>query len=144
MVSSEERAYLAGFLDGEGAIMLRSSNGYIRLDVKVTNTNWGLLIDFQSVWGGTIYRAKGRSLLHKPVYKLSFNSREAVEMLQSIALYIRLKKKQCEIALRFAKTIKHNGPKGGLALGDKEAREQMMAEMKALNHRGTLVLIGAG
>ena len=83
--SETERAYFAGFVDGEGAIMLRScGRGNITLTLVIANTNLGALRGLQQLWGGYIHEEASQSVLHKPIYKLAFGGEVTGKILEEI------------------------------------------------------------
>ena len=114
-------AYVAGIIDGEGNISLvHQSNTTKSLIAVVTvhNTNEWLIQWLHLAFGGHTYvtddgyEEKG----WKPIHRWRVTSMQALDVLELVYPYLRLKKPQAEIAIRF---LKMRGRKGRW-LTDKE------------------------
>lgn len=137
-LSPEERGYLAGFIDGEGALLINkrlhtsgdvSYIGYsVYLDLG--NTNEEVLNYINTLVGNTaqIYKnpQKGN---RKTAYRIRIAGRRSQELISLIKDLLIVKKKQAEIFLQFP--LQHSKLKQTL-------KERLFQEMKALNHRGIL------
>ena len=108
MKTETDKAYLAGLVDGEGHIgittaMQRKGDGYWRthcLIVTVSNTHLETLAWVKSLWQGTlVVRKQPRNKV--PIGNLRWSSRQAVEVLNDIKPYVRIKATQLELALQF-------------------------------------------
>ena len=107
--SETEIAYLAGLIDGEGCIRidsshrLKSNRVYHWAEVWLTNTDLATLEEIHDKYGGT-FRIRAR-----PNVKLLGNIRwkcsKAIELLKALQPYLRIKRKQCDIALAFALSL---------------------------------------
>ncbi len=108
----EQLAYTAGIIDGEGSIsILRNKdskrNGfYYYLVVQVGNTNEWLVLWLQANYGGAVHKYEHLKKHQKPVYLWRFGGSPALELLESIAPYLHIKKVQAEIAIKFQKRRK--------------------------------------
>jgi hypothetical protein len=71
-VTDAERAYAAGFFDGEGTVHVSAT----RVQVVYTNTNLALLRWVQVRWGGNIYKQTPHGLANTAhqVYSLRLNT----------------------------------------------------------------------
>lgn len=122
--------------------MLRScGRGNITLTLVIANTNLGALRGLQQLWGGYIHEEASQSVLHKPIYKLAFGGEVTGKILEEIGPFLRLKQKQCGIALQFAETI--SCLKRPLAADTLSLRRFLQTQMKSLNYRGVMAPIGA-
>lgn len=151
MLTETEKAYLAGIVDGEGAVTiveLRSRGpGYEHYvgSLEITNTNLRL-IDWVKVRIGhlieniTIDRrrtVKGQ----KPVYRLCFRNQRAEEVLRVIYPYLVIKARQAELVFELRSRIRSNIGAAKdctkLSLGERAYRKQLYLECAKLNLRGT-------
>ena len=102
--------WLAGFFDGEGSIGVYPINQnttktitYYVLKVSLAQSgNVGKLIcgKLQSMFGGTAYRSIDKEG-NKPQYKWNISANKAVEFLKFIEPHLIIKKRECELAIRF-------------------------------------------
>jgi|ERR1039458_2368917 hypothetical protein len=119
-----EVAYDAGFIDGEGCITITRSWNKSRegrttwsLVVAIEGSDLESLERLQSRYGGYIYTAdmKKRNaklaadvLLQNRVrqmYHLHLSAQRAKHVLETIAPYVRVKRKQLELALAFQESL---------------------------------------
>lgn len=101
MISYE---YLAGFIDGEGHIGLSYNNkNSCALRVNITNTNINILLDIQKEFGGKIRELKRQKLHWKRGYYVYFNTKESMDVINKIAPFVRVKKRQVELVLEYWK-----------------------------------------
>lgn len=99
--------YLAGFIDGEGSLMLarvlrRSlpKYGYVPR-VSIDNTNRAILETIRRSYGGTIYENRRQEAGWKTVYKLLWTGPRGEPVLRSVAPYLRLKSNHARTLLSF-------------------------------------------
>lgn len=111
--------WLAGFFDGEGCIHVQHNhakrvdrNGvHIRndyhLQISITQNDRWVLEEIQSVFGGQVYRHAGRRCHRWRVVSLT-----ALPFLMAIQPYVKVKKEQVDLAIKFLETIrtKNLGP----------------------------------
>jgi hypothetical protein len=108
-LSSEQSAYLAGVVDGEGHLAIQRvpprhgrSTPLFSFRAKITNTNLQWLEGIQAWIGGRIQRmdsAKRKN--RRPCYDLTLNGVEARAMLTRIMPFLRLKQEHGHILMQY-------------------------------------------
>lgn len=95
-----DKAYFAGFFDGEGYVGLYTSTKYSEaIRVIVGQGKPDVLYEMQSNWGGSVYpRFDKRN--QRPHYAWEIRSRKAEKFLRDILPYIRVKRQQAELAIQ--------------------------------------------
>lgn len=129
-------AYMAGIVDGEGSISLVLMKKTLTLVVQVTNTNEWLIQSIKMCFGGAVRLAKPLQPEKnwKPTYRWVVTSMQALEFLKLVYPYLRLKKSQAEIAIKF---LELRGTKGRwLSEKEKTIAEAQRIVMSKLNKRG--------
>ena len=140
--SAVEKAYLAGFVDGDGAIMLHTSGkAYIDVLLSISNTDFAVLKALKELWGGNLLVDKVYNPLHKPRARLRFSCRAAVVVLQQLEPYLKVKREPCRIALQFADTINPHYRATGVPPQILDLRRNLQKELKKLNRRGVYTAI---
>lgn len=133
LVDEVTKAYLAGIVDGEGCITI-SKNGqgvpYLRFQLQMTDLEAIELIS--SVAGSKIYNIPTSNPKHKDLYKTIILGKKCQEFINIILPYLRIKRKQAEMALEFPIGTRHCPPYPGF----KFAQETMFESMTELNRRG--------
>lgn len=98
-LSDTERAYLAGLFDGEGCVNFTQSGQCKTWVIRamIRNTDLPVLEYVRLIAGGSIHasRARGR---WKPSYCLRWNGAAAVEFLETIEPWARIKAEQILVA----------------------------------------------
>jgi len=105
-----DHAYLAGIVDGEGCIIIRhqggrkgTANGYA-LELNITNTDEALMIWLLDTFGG-LCRWKVKKgltgLMKRPSWVWWVSGKNAGAVLQVILPYLRVKRAQADLGLRF-------------------------------------------
>ena len=87
-----DAAYMAGLIDGEGTVTLsrRHRNDQRQLVVSIANTERGLLEwTLDTVGAGKITGKRISSPLHTPSFTYSIANRQALQLLEQIAPYLR-------------------------------------------------------
>jgi hypothetical protein len=144
MNHSENLAYLAGIIDGEGSLLLwmnKSSNerGQFNLRVNVTSTDKCLIDWIFNNFGGSIYECNSPSRKSQPNWKKQYvwqiNRPEMLEFLKKIYPFLIIKKERCEIAIKFRETFETR--KRNLTKEIFQIRLSLYHQMKHLNHRGS-------
>lgn len=141
--------YLAGFIDGEGSLMITKSrsrkSGFVeyRARLTVTNTDRGILEEICHAYGGTIHELGRAKPSWKPGHMLVWTEGLIVNLLSLVDPHLRLKRKQAAIQLEFIRHKKDTPRryKGRFwASHPREVvrfREGLYQQMKRLNARGT-------
>ena len=99
-------AYFAGLFDGEGTIFITNNlrkgrkNLYKQLTVAITMTNQWIIELFHFAFGGCLQFIPAHAN-KKSAWYLSLRSRIASDFLKVILPYLKLKKAEAEIAIRF-------------------------------------------
>ena len=142
-----ELAYLAGFFDGEGCIMIqragklygaeRNLRFYVR--VSVVNTNSINLYRFSELFGGHVSETFSKIPSHKNIYTWQISGKSAANFLLVIQPFLKMKYDQAELALEFQRTHHNGNGRGGFwgyDVEEVEYREFLCDEVKRLNSRG--------
>lgn len=153
MKKTKERllAYAAGIIDGEGSISLkhqspRPANRSIneswvsKLTVKMNDLEALNLLS--SLFGGNIKMVHDKTKIEKglfPGYSWDLTSKKATKALKKILPFLRIKKEQAEIVLRYQSRIDH--AKHGQKLSDHEIeiRQKIANRLKFLHHKNDLI-----
>lgn len=93
-----EKAYLAGFFDGEGCIWINCSGNY-QLQIGVAQKYPAVLHRYVNLWGGKIYNANG-------CHRWMPGARESEKVLRDLLPYLYEKKSQAILALMFLRRKK--------------------------------------
>ena len=145
MVSVE---YLAGFIDGEGSLMITKSrsrkSGHVQYRARVTvcNTDRGILEEICRDHGGTIHKAGARKSSWKPAYMLVWTDGLIPNLLSLLGPHLRLKRIQAAVQLKFIhhkkQTPRYSNGHFLVSLPREEIRfrEALYQQMKGLNARG--------
>lgn len=137
-ISEKDRAYFAGFLDGEGCIRInkkRKSGGNTRytLTVMFSNTYASVLYELKKLFGGNVYKAdmakvrscnstNGNPENWKQSYQFHISSKEAWIFLKIIEPYCREKREQVHTGIEFFQG-KRDGRDSGLSKSQTERSE---------------------
>lgn len=139
-----DRAWLAGFIDGEGHIglvALRSGKyggGRYELVVAVFNTHIPTLVSIHEDWpGGRMYtRERDTEKGHRISGTVKWVSRKAANLLQEVYPFLRTKKEQARVALEFVETLNSDDHRSrGLSEETRQRRNELKAQMSLLNGR---------
>ena len=155
-ISETEKAYIAGFLDGEGNITILARNRNIKrisygLYVGFTNRDLRPLLAIKKKYGGNLFWKKRYSKKHSQAFELRIGNRKTVVDLLTDALpYLMCKKEQAELGLAFLSLGKVKrliierivNCKGGTTAhlvaieGEQQVREEFKNKLMLLNKRG--------
>lgn len=142
--TSEQIAYLAGIVDGEGCFYLgqvkqgKYGNGLqFHSMLKVTSCDESLIIWLENTFGGhrdSRYRWTSKKKFTRPVYNWQATGEMLDYICPTILPYLIIKKPQCEVMMRYRVTSKNIGSK---RLPDEivEKRLGLITEMRNLNSR---------
>lgn len=123
-----EKAYIAGFFDGEGCVNLscrNKKNGAIvsEITIEISNNDYEVMKFIHKLVGGTIY--KRYDLKHPHTLRLYAGN--AAKFLTTILPYLVTKKRQAQLGIEFQKLIHHRGKK----VTNMEDRLALVASIKA-------------
>lgn len=137
--TNEELAYAAGIIDGEGAIVIAKVNKRQRgrilptnydLRVRVNTTDLVITPWLKTTFGGSTCHAHDGKAHHAISRIWTINARAAAAFLRMILPWLKLKRRQAELGLKFHATVR--GP--GKYIGDvvRAERAIMYETMKRL------------
>jgi len=147
-LSEVEKAYIAGFFDGEGHISIskkkpkppRWKNPSYKLVAIITNTDKSVLNFIKSKFEiGKIYgpyRSSGFKPNGKPLYQLHFTGKNCKKFLKAIFPYLCVKRERAALALAFPLLDRRTCPNQGLIPSQIQKRERFYQTMKLLNKKG--------
>lgn len=126
-----DRAYLAGFFDGEGSIgVYASGSGALRIRTTITSTNLDVLEAFQEMIGmGTVRQRKTAKSNHKDAFDWRLGGKDTHELLKIIRPFVRVKAYECMLGLEFCRTIVKKG--GRITKRQAKDRKRIARELKA-------------
>lgn len=164
-LSETDKAWMAGFVDGEGCITIskqvrknRPTPAY-RVFITISNTDYAVLEFFKLHYGGSIYnvherRKDKRNIKWSDTYDWYCPISSSKRFLRDILPYLRLKRKQAELCLEFLETRKNtkqarriNGTLAGsegLTVEELNKRESYRLAVRALNSKGQYARIMRG
>ena len=137
-------AYLAGLIDGEGCLYIgnvkqgKYGNGLQwHSMLKITSCDEELIIWLENTFGGSKdsrYRWTSKQKFTRPVYNWQATGPMLDYILPIVKPYLIIKKKQCDVMLRYRLTSKNIGSK---RLSDEVIAQRLllMSEMRNLNSR---------
>ena len=132
ILTTEQAAYMAGFFDGEGSVILYMRRDVVAMRAAFANTDFAGLETMRKWTGAGSYSSKKQmSGNHKIGYTLSYNGDAALSLFEQIETYIVLKKKQVNLAIEFQHRL-HNPSLKADHTWQYEFREQV----QLLNKRG--------
>ncbi|MDP3769264.1 MAG: hypothetical protein Q8S13_14725, partial [Dehalococcoidia bacterium] len=136
-LTTRERAYIAGIIDGEGCVRIASFTHFAMV-IFVVNTHLGLLEWLRGKLGGSLNELRNRPDGQKQVWRWNASTLRAISILRLVIDDMIVKRRQAEIMLAFYDAIpvyKETHP-GGISLPLGEPLASLYAELRALNHRG--------
>jgi len=138
MFRTADRAYLAGVIDGEGSIGIDYHGGHRTPSIRITitNTNLNLLAEIKAVWGGNLASWRKRKAGWKACSDLIWGGRPSTDkILKAVKPYLKAKKKQCQIALEFNRTVDSTQTRG-VPPEIQAYRQELRRKMLEANKRG--------
>jgi len=140
-ITDIQKAYVAGFFDGEGCVTFhivgKNKNTVCYAPVCcIANNDINVLIYMQSIFGGKIYKKNRYSNKHGEGWTLNFtNQKDILVFLSSIKKFLIVKKSQADILCLYLKRrIGKISKRGQTPVIDK-AEMQMISNVKDLNFR---------
>lgn len=137
--------YLAGIFDGEGCITLGKTKNYTEtyhLNVNITNTNKDLIDWVLFIVGKGGISRKPRKANWKQCYAWKINGELAVKFIKKIYPYLKVKKLQADVAIRYGETIRMKEKRIRLTDEERDLRRNMFLELRKINNRNNGVLDG--
>ena len=127
-------AYLAGFVDGDGGMNICLHMGrYHRLQLEAATTEKTVPEWIHSKYGGTLNH-RVRTGKYKDVFRWIVHSKQAEKVLRDILPFLRIRKRQAELALEFRETKVKRGQRVSNELWEK--RENIRKQISQLNRGG--------
>lgn len=121
----DDLIYFAGFFDGEGCISIarqkkvwgnKNQAYFHRLRINLAQKDPSVLKQLYEIVGGSLHCSNG-------IWKWYADDASAVQFLESITPFLRIKKTQAELALEFSKTKK--GGNGSITAEVFDIRERL-------------------
>ena len=97
-------AYTAGFFDGEGNITIAKMRSCYAMSIRIVNTDPVALEYVNGIFGGTLAKRDSRRG-NRPLYTLNWCSKSARDVLLLLLPYLRIKRRQAELAICFQDSI---------------------------------------
>lgn len=152
-LSETQKAYIAGFLDGEGTISIQrqlwianKTGSRFKATMEVANTSTDILNKIQ-LWTGLGFmdnhcgiKRKKLNPHHKVCWKLRFRQGEIKVLLPEIFPYLQLKRPQAELVMEYFKTVDELA--GQPTLETTSVYEPLRERAMELNRRGLKVVNG--
>ena len=139
--SETERAYLAGFFDGEGMVTIFAQPTYQGrshiLLAAVSNTDLAALTTIQARWGGRLRTIKPAKDNWKEVHRLDWTWQAAAVLLREIRPYLVVKARHADLGISLAER-KQTTTRVSISREEWDAREDLRLALRAINtQRGT-------
>lgn len=138
-LTSEEASYIAGLIDGDGAIML----------IVNDKIHYNPIVQINSVHPDFLRNIQGRinqnrryccmkscpitGFQRRPMYKIQCNSRKAYPLLKEILPFLRLKKRQAELLIEW---LESRYSRKEFRIPYTQREREIYKEIKLLNKRG--------
>ena len=112
MTESEQLAYIAGFIDGEGSIGIVSVAKHKRYVVQIAacNCNRAPIDLLRSLYGGKVRKRTWNNKRWKPSYEWKLTAKKAVNAINAILPFLMIKREQAEIVLEANKLKNQRSP----------------------------------
>lgn len=134
-----EKAYISGFFDGDGSVIIHRNptRRWYGLSIVFANTNKELLLQIREMIGEGCLNSrkdgKKRKMKYKKGWNLYFHGKKAQILLREMLPYLILKKVRAKLALEFP--IRNNSFEK-LSIQEKAKRVELYHRLKVLNTRG--------
>lgn len=101
--SSEDIAYLAGFLDGEGCVTIAKDNKgkYFRLRLTASNVVASPIVALLETFGGKMYYSEQTDKTKQPIYAWRICGNSAANCINTLLPYSLVKRSQYLLAIEF-------------------------------------------
>jgi hypothetical protein len=137
--SETDKAYAAGFFDGEGHITiafmsrkLRTKGNVYTMRVGAAQNELGPLLWLRERWSGSVSATKRLTGAGNQTFKWNLCSRKAAKFLRDVLPHLLVKRRRADIAIRFQEFLFIPG-KNGHTDQYRAALEAMRFEMTGLN-----------
>ena len=127
-LTSTEKAYLAGFCDGEGCFGVYSGHGIL----KIETTYEAYLERIGSQYGANVIPATKQQLHHKQAFAVKFMGQSLVQLLHDIYPYIVEKKDQVRTLMQFNAYKHGRGARTRLTDMDRRVYAYLERKLKAM------------
>lgn len=104
-LSEQEKAYIAGMIDGEGCICISKCprpNNYTNYNIKlfIASTDFILVEWFLKRTIAKVYAQKPTGLSKRICYKINFQNQGALDILKEVSKYMVIKKRRVDFVLK--------------------------------------------
>lgn len=141
MATDTEWAYAAGILDGEGCILIayyKSNYSQFVLRVDIASTHLPLMAwlkeCFNGSWCANVTSAK-TTRVNRPIYQWKAQARDGYAFLRGCLPYLRIKREEAEVAIRFYSERPDTSPGGRsrpTPIAEWERRRELRVELQRL------------
>jgi hypothetical protein len=144
MIEEIDLAYIAGFIDGEGCITIVRINKtgtkellWHRPVLAIYNTNRDILNWIQVVLGvGSVCSASLGPPARKQCWRYSVSNSAAIRVIEKVMPYLKVKKLQAAILLRYKDTYPSVGWRLSTPGSVTDTREILKTQIQDLNKKG--------
>jgi len=153
--SKVQKAYIAGFLDGEGSVSIQKTkiykhrnenNPYFSTVISIGQSNKTVLEWIQSMYGGSICVEKESGRRKLPFYRWRIANRDIEKFLTDVKPYVQLKNKHIELVLlmrahiaKWYSFVKGRHGKDSMPKEIIEYRNNLWLQLRGLNSKGRKV-----
>jgi hypothetical protein len=131
-LTTAQAAYIAGFLDADGSVILYGRASKVKLRVSFSNRSKETLDWIVQTTGvGNVTKTKRYSEKHAPAWFAFINSEAAETLLIQVAPYMITKQHQAELAISFHQKLRFPS-----YAADVEWQQRIREQMRELNKRG--------
>jgi hypothetical protein len=133
-MNSTDAAWAAGFLDGEGCIMVGTRDVPV---VVFTSTDLAPLERLRELFGGSLAEKRQTEARRSQTWDLHVRSALRVRpLLETVMPYLVAKREQAEVLLAFCKTVV--GPGERLSSDTKQLRRELDERLRGMKSRNRL------
>lgn len=126
-----QAAYIAGFLDADGCIMMYARRDSVAMRVTFSNTKKDVLQWIADTTGIGGYASHPETHKHSRSWTLQANAEAAETLLIQVRPYLIRKRKQADLAMDFQKRLRDPALNA-----DKSWQQEYRAKMQWLNRKG--------
>jgi hypothetical protein len=138
--------YVAGFMDGEGSLMITKAqvancrSPQYHPNISLANTNRSVLVLIQRNYGGILARQPARKLSWNDAYQLIWTDGRVEPLLSSVGRYLRIKSQQARILVNFVRkqrAVRRNRQAGPIPAEVPAFKEGLRRRIRKLNRKGS-------